>query len=81
VAGVVAERFPPADGEEPPVVTGYAYSAYRDPPLNYTIVNNVMVGMVSQMPPPPRAALVGVQCLCEARALRYRLSLMAGGAG
>lgn len=47
VAGVLAERFPPPAGEEPPIVTGYAYSAYRDPPVSYTMKNNVMIGMVA----------------------------------
>ena len=47
VAGVLAEQFPPSAGEEPPIVTGYAYSAYRDPPVNYTMKNNVMIGMVA----------------------------------
>ena len=42
VAAVLAEQHP----ESPPVVTGYAYDNYRDPPLNYTITGNVMVGLV-----------------------------------
>lgn len=42
VAAVLAKLYP----ESPPTVTGYAYDNYRDPPLNYTITGNVMVGLV-----------------------------------
>ena len=42
VAAVLAKQFP----EKPPTVTGYAYDNYRNPPLNYTIKGNVMIGLV-----------------------------------
>jgi hypothetical protein len=42
VAAVLAEQHP----DNPPIATGYAYDNYRDPPLNYTIKGNVMVGLV-----------------------------------
>jgi hypothetical protein len=42
VAAVLAKQYP----DSPPTVTGYAYDNYRDPPLNYTLTGNVMVGLV-----------------------------------
>ena len=42
VAAVLANKYP----DDPPTVTGYAYDNYRNPPLNYTLKGNVMVGLV-----------------------------------
>ena len=49
VAGLVAANFTPAAGEpEPPLVTGFSYSLYSEPPVNYTFKNtNILIGVVS----------------------------------
>eukprot|EP01049_Picozoa_sp_SAG25_P001907 SAG25_NODE_92_length_16062_cov_54.931095_8_plen_985_part_00 len=49
VAGLLAANFTPIAGQlEPPVVTGFSYSLYSEPPANYTFLNtNIMIGVVS----------------------------------